>query len=216
MKQIAVLGLGRFGYNLAVRAYELGFDVAAIDNHEDIVQDIADKVTLAVQADVTDLNTLHSLGLQNADIAVISLASDINASLNAVINVQELGIPIIYAKAHNEKHARVLYKLGVDKILFPEKEMGERLAENLVSGNVYDLFELDTEHTVTEVAVSESWVGKSLIQLDLRGKYKLNVIAIKRNGEAIISPEPNEVVREKDTIIVVGEDKTIDALRGKA
>ncbi len=216
MKQLAVLGLGSFGYSLAVRAYELGFDVYAIDTREDLIQSIANNVTMAVRADAGDMNTLKSIGIHNVDIVVIALSSNINASLNALINAKDLGVETVYAKAHSDQHAKVLTKLGADKVFFPEREMGERLAQDMVAGNILDIFEIDSKHTIVEISAPKSWLNKSLVELNLRARYSINIIALKTGEDVNISPDPETKIKEKDKLIVVGENDTIEKLRSKA
>ena len=141
-KQFAVLGLGRFGEALAITLSELGCNVVVVDKDEEKIQNIADSVTYAVQADVTDINALKSIGLKNVDAIVVSITSDINSSIMGIVNAQELGIKEIYGKANTAQHEKVLLKLGVKKVFSPERDMGERVAHNLFSGDSIDILEL--------------------------------------------------------------------------
>ncbi|QSX08956.1 TrkA family potassium uptake protein [Alkalibacter rhizosphaerae] len=214
MKQFAVLGLGRFGYSLATKLYEQGYDVLAIDKDEEIIKGIADLVTFAVQADSTDISTLRSIGLKNIDVAVVSIASDIHASLMTVLHLQDLGIKEIYAKAQNEQHAKVLQKIGVEKVFLPERDMGRRVAQHIASSNILDLIELDPTHSVQEILVPKSWNQKTLTQLDLRARYGVNVIAIKRESGIVISPAATDPIFKEDVLIVVGENSDLIKLQG--
>ncbi|MPW25109.1 TrkA family potassium uptake protein [Alkalibaculum sp. M08DMB] len=212
-KQFAVIGIGRFGYSLATKLYQLGFDVIAIDNNEKIVQKIADLVTYSVQADASDIDVLKTIGLKNVDCVIISIGSDLNASLMATLNAKELEISEVFAKAPNEQHAKVLYKIGADKVFLPERDMGRRLAHNIVSTNILDMIELDPDHSVIEINAFSGWHDKDLRRLDLRAKYGINVIAIKRGTEIIISPKPTEQILTKDVMVVIGNNKSLAAIQ---
>ncbi len=213
MKQFAVLGIGRFGFSLASKLYDLGYDVLAIDKDEERIKAIADLVTHAVQADTTDIDTLKSIGLKNIDCAIVSIASDINASLMTVLNVQELEIPEIYAKAQNEQHAKVLHKIGIEKVFLPERDMGKRVAHYMVSNKILDLIELDPEHSIIEINALEQWSGKSLQDLKLRVKHGINVIAIKRGDELNISPIATDEIEAGDILVVVGDKRCLAKIK---
>lgn len=211
--QFAVIGIGRFGYSLATKLYELGYDVIAIDKDEETIKNISDKVTYAVQADATDINTLISLGLRNVEVAVVSIGSDINASLMATLNVNELEINKVYAKAANEQQAKVLYKIGAHKVFLPERDMGRRVAHNIVSNNILDLIELDPKYSVIEINALDSWEGKNISELDLRAIHGINVIAIKRGEDLNISPKPTDKIKRDDILVVVGDNRTLETLQ---
>ncbi len=216
MKQFAVLGLGRFGSSLARTLYGLGHDVLAVDKSEDIVQDISPYVTHAIQADATDESTLRSLGLRNFDVAVISIGSSIQASIMVALIVKELGVKHVVAKAQNELHAKVLYKIGADRVVFPERDMGLRLAHNLVSSNIVDFIELSSDYSIIELVALPEWKNKTLKELNMRGKYGINIIAIKRGGEIFISPKAEEQIMDNDVLVVVGDNEDIVRLENKA
>lgn len=213
MKQYAVIGIGRFGYSLATKLYELGYDVLAIDKDEEIIKNIADKVTYAVQADATDINTLKAIGLRNIEVVIVSIASDINSSLMATLNARELGIKEVYAKAQNEQHAKVLYKVGADRVFLPERDMGKRVAHNIVSTNILDLIELDPHHSIIEINAIEPWEGRSLAELDLRNKYGINIIAIKKGEELNISPSPGDRIEKGDILVFIGENSSLTKIQ---
>lgn len=211
-KQFAVLGLGRFGEALAITLSELGCNVVVVDKDEEKIQNIANLVTYAVQADVTDINALKSIGLKNVDAVVVSITSDINSSIMGIVNAQELGISEIYGKANNAQHEKVLLKLGVKKVFSPERDMGERVAHNLFSGDFIDILELDTNHSIVEVESLHIWVGKTLDQLNLREKHGLNVIAIRTLDVLNASPVASDIVRSGDKLIVMGENRSINEI----
>jgi trk system potassium uptake protein TrkA len=211
-KQFAVLGLGRFGEALAITLSELGCNVVVVDNNEEKIQNIANFVTYAVQADVTDINALKSIGLKNVDAVVVSITSDINSSIMGIVNAQELGIREIYGKANTEQHEKVLLKLGVKKVFSPERDMGERVAHNLFSGDFIDILELDTKHSIVEVETLHLWEGKTLEQLNLREKYGLNVIAIRSLDVLNASPLAGDIIQPGDKLIVMGENRCINEI----
>lgn len=212
MSSYVVIGCGRFGSAVAKTLYSLGKEVLALDKSMEIIQDIADNVTQAVQVDATEETTLRSLGIRNYDVAIISVASDLEASIMATIIVKELGVPYVVCKAKNELQAKVLYKVGADRVVFPERDMGIRIAHNLVSKNVLEFVELDPKYSITEILASDSWNGKTLLELNFRSKYGINVVAIKRGMDVNISPESDDKVHSKDILVVIGEIKMINKL----
>lgn len=179
MKQYIVIGCGRFGSSVASTMHLLGHQVMAIDKNEDSVQSISDKVTHSLIVDVTDEQALRSLGLGNFDVAVVAIGSDIRASIMATLIAKEMGVELIICKAKDELQAKVLYKIGADRVVFPERDMGVRVAHNLVSDNILDHIELDPEYSIVEIVTPNSWVGKTLIELELRARYEITVLAIK-------------------------------------
>ena len=211
--QFAVIGIGRFGYSLATSLYNLGYDVIAIDVREDIIKNISSKVTYAVQADATNMDTLEELGLRNVEVAIVSIGTDMNKSILAALNALELGIKKVYAKALNEQQAKVLYKIGVHKVFLPERDMGRKVAHNIVSNNILDLIELDPNHSVMEINALEEWGGKSLAKLDLRAKHGINVIAVKRGDDLNISPKPADKIWKDDILVCIGDNKTLYSLQ---
>ncbi|GIW49327.1 MAG: potassium transporter Trk [Caloramator sp.] len=203
-KQFVVIGLGRFGSSIAKTLYSLGHEVLAIDIDEEVVQDISDHVTHAVQADATDEATLKSLGIRNFDIAVITIGSDVQSSVLVTLLVKELGVKYVIAKAQNELHAKVLYKIGADRVVFPERDMGIRVAHNLCSSNILDYIELSPDYSIMEVTALEEWEDKSLKELNLRTRYGINIMAIKRGNDINISPAAEDTIKKGDILVVIG------------
>ena len=216
MKQFAIIGLGRFGSSIARTLFSLGNDVLAIDFEEERIEEITDYVTHAVIADATDEQTLVALGLRNFDVAVVTIGGDIQASILICLLCKEMGIEKVIAKAQNELHARVLRKIGVDKVVFPERDMGMRLAHNLVSSNVLDFIELSSDHSLVEINVHESWTGKSLKDMNMRVNYGVNVMAIKHAGSINISPRGEDIIQRDDTLVVIGSNEDIRNLEKRA
>ena len=211
-KQYVVIGLGRFGVSVAQTLFELGNDVLALDLNEEKVQNIADAVTHAVQADATDENSLRAIGIRNFDVAVVSIGEDIQASIMATLLLKEIGVKQVITKANNAMHAKVLRKIGADKVIFPEKDMGARVAHNLVSSNILEYIELSSDYSIAEFVSPKSWSDKSLIELQLRGKYGINVVAIKRNNEIDVSPSADEKIESGDIIVAIGSIEDLNKL----
>lgn len=215
MKQFVVIGCGRFGTSVAKTLYNQGHDVLAIDKDEEIVQDISDSVTYAAQADVEDELALKSLGIRNFDVAVVGIGSNIQASIMATLIVKELGVKTVVAKAQNDVHAKVLYKIGADKVVFPERDMGVRLAHNLVSSNVIDYIEFDPDYSIVEINAIKEWEYKTLSELRLPSKYGINVIAIKQKGGLNISPSAEDAINPGDILVVIGSHASLTNLEKK-
>lgn len=212
MKQYVVIGCGRFGSSVATTLYLLGHEVMAVDQDEDRVQDISDLVTHAVQVDATDENALKSLGIRNFDVAVVSIGSDVQSSIMATLIAKEMGIKYVICKAQNELQAKVLYKIGADRVVFPERDMGVRVAHNLVSQNVLDHIELDPNYSIVEIVAPNSWVGKSIKELDLRAKHGINVMAVKQGANINISPVAEDRLKMGDILVVIGENDELNKI----
>ncbi|AUM96914.1 MULTISPECIES: potassium channel family protein [Clostridium] len=208
-KQFVVIGLGRFGTSVAKTLYTLGNDVLAIDSSEDIVQSISDSVTHSVQIDATDENSLRALGIRNFDVAVITIGSDIQASTMATLLVKEMGVKYIIAKANTEIHAKVLYKIGADRVVFPERDMGVRVAHNLVSTNILDYIELSPNYSIAEIVTPKQWHGKTLNELNIRANYGINVVALKRGEEINVSPVAEDTIESGDIIVAIGSEEDL-------
>lgn len=211
-KQFVVIGLGRFGISLATTVYELGHDVLVIDKDEDLIQEVSDRVTHAVQMDATDENALRTLGIRNFDVAVVTIGSNIQASVMVTLLVKELGVKYIIAKGNSDLHAKVLYKIGADRVILPEKDMGVRVAHNLISSNILDYIELSSEYGIIEIEALEEWNGKTLRDIKFRSKYGINVMAIKRDEDINISPSADDVVKSKDVIVAIGSAEELSNL----
>ena len=214
-KQFVIIGLGRFGSSVAKTLYALGHDVLAIDSNEDLVQEISDSVTHAVQMDATDENALRTLGLRNFDVAVVTIGANIQASVMATLLVKDMGIKYIIAKGNSDLHAKVLYKIGADRVILPEKDMGVRVAHNLVSSSILDYIELSPDYSIIEIESPKEWYGKSMKELSLRSKYGINVMAIKRNNEVNISPDADDVINKEDIVVARGSAEDLTKLEGK-
>lgn len=215
MRQFVVIGCGRFGQSLAETLFDMGYDVLAIDKSAERIQEVSTHVTHAVQADALEENNLRSLGISNFDVAVVTIGSNMQASIMATLLTKELGVKTVIAKAQNELHGKVLEKIGADRVVYPEQDMGIRVARNLVSTNILDIIEFAPDYSIVEVATMDDWVGKSLKDLKLPNKYGITVIAIK-GGETInISPYAEDIIKEGDVLIVIGQNKALKNLERK-
>lgn len=212
MKDFVVIGCGRFGQSVAKSLYAKGHDVMAVDIDPEKVQDISDCVTHAIEVDAMDEAALKTIGVRNFDVAVVSIGSDIQASILTTLIVKELGVKHVVAKAQNDIHAKVLYKIGADRVVFPERDMGVRLAHNLVTNNVLDYIELDPNYSVIEITALREWEGKTLKDLQLPTEYGVNVMAIKCGDDINISPYAEDVIKHGDILIVIGSTENINKL----
>ena len=214
-KQFVVFGLGRFGKSLAVTLAEAGYEVMAVDMNEEKVQDISTIVTQAVQADVTDADTLKELGIRNFDVAVVAIGKDMQSSIMATLLLKEMGIPYVVAKASTEVHQKLLEKLGADRIILPENDMGKRIATSLITGNIIDYIQLSEDYSIMEIESLEEWAGHSIKDLNIRAKYGINIIAIEVGGKINVSPGPDYVIKKEDLLVVVGQNKALRELEEK-
>ncbi|MCU6766221.1 potassium channel family protein [Blautia ammoniilytica] len=211
-KSYAVIGLGQFGMSVAETLAESDCDVLAIDAREENIQEIADKVTYAVRADVREPEVLRTLGVQNVDVAVIAVAENMEASIMATMQAKELGVPYVLAKAMNALHGKILEKIGADRVIYPEQSMGLRVARNLMSGGFLDVFELSTEFSMAEFPVPTEWIGKSLQELQLRESHDINIIAIKVGNNVEINLDPVKPLEADWHLIAIGKNKVLERL----
>lgn len=213
MKSYIIIGLGRFGSALARQLCRLGAEVLAIDVRSELVQQIANDVTHAVVGDAQDKEVLRALGAGHFDCAIIAIGDDLAASVLTTMNLKELEAPYIVCKAHDETHRRVLEKLGVDRVVIPEQEHGERLARSLHSHNVLDYIELSEAYGILEVPAPKSWVGKTLKELNIRAKLGVNIIAVESGGKTSVSPSADYCIQAEDIMVVLGENYALEAVQ---
>ena len=211
-KQFVVFGVGRFGQSVAKALADSGCEVLVVDNNADRIQDIAEFVTHAVVTDVTDTEELENLGIRNFDAAIIGIGDNLEASVMATILVKELGVGYILAKANNEIHGKILKKVGADTVIFPEKEMGIRIANNILMGNFFDAVELSTTFSMMEIEVPALWAGHSLQELDLRKNYKINVVAVKKKDDLRIDLDPVKPLEKDEVLIIIGKNNQLHEL----
>ena len=217
-KQVAILGLGRFGVGLANTLLSMGYDVLAMDVDEKKVQAIAPTITRAVQADGTDEAVLRELGVDKFDVAIVAMGSDIENSVMSTILLRKLGVHYVVARAENELHGSILDKIGADKVVYPEREMGTRVAHGLMLTQVLDYMPVAAAYGVAKLSPPNSFIGRTLSELGLgrEGKWGIAVLIIQREREIIVTPDRMEVVRADDTIVVSGNDGKIEQMLTEA
>ena len=198
----AVLGLGRYGRAVAEELVKSGAEVIAIDENEEYVNNASAVIPICKCADITDLEVIEKLGIANVDVVIVAMASNLEASVMAVTLCKEVGVPMVIAKCSNELHQKILSRVGADRVVFPEKESGTRLAKNILSSGFADLIELSEDVSMVELDVKGEWEGKTLSQLDLRRKYSMNVVAI-RKGEAVVTDIDPQMPLEKEMKLIV-------------
>ena len=202
-KQFLVAGLRLFGTSVALTLQQMGYEVYTLDSEESLVQDLSTQLNYVVCGDASDKKTLQSLPLEDIDVAVVAIGN-VERNMMCTMLLKELGIKQVVAKAINNLHGAMLNKIGADKVVYAERDMGERVAHNLISAGVMDYIELSSEISVMSLAIPAEFVGKNLIEADLRRRYDVNVVAIKRDGRTIVNPKAQEVFQPEDEIIVLG------------
>lgn len=211
-RQIAVLGLGRFGQAVALELTRLGHDVLAVDRDERAVQSIADEVTHAVQADVTDPDALEALGLADFDTAVVAVSESIEASIMATVLLRRIGVRRVIAKAAHDLHGSILEQVGATRVVYPERETGFRVAHSLRASGVQDYLDAAPGYGIARIALAPGWVGKTVDEIDLAGSCRLTALAVTRAGSVILNPTGSEVLRAGDRLIVAGLDEDLERL----
>ncbi|SEU20679.1 TrkA family potassium uptake protein [Paenibacillus sp. NFR01] len=211
-KQYAVIGMGRFGSSVAKALSEMGYDVLAIDADEQRTQEISGIVTHAVSADSTDEEALRALGIRNFDVVVVAIGEDIQASILTTLILKDLGVPAILVKAKSELHGKVLSKIGADKVVYPERDMGTRVAHHLASPNILDYIELSPDYSILEMKAAGPLVGKNLQELNIRARFGCNVMAIRRGDEMNITPQVEDRLVDGDVLVIVGHKENLNKL----
>lgn len=202
--QVLVVGLGRFGQSLARALVAGGVEVMAMDSREDAAEEVSDEVTHVMIADSTEEHVLREVGPEHFDLVVCAIGGDIQASIMTTLLLKEMGAKKLIAKASTALHGRALEKLGVDRVVYPERDMAQRLAQDVLAPNINELVHLTVTQSMFEMPAPDRFVGKSLIELNLREQYGFNVIAVKRDGETQVSPNPTEGIQEGDILLVLG------------
>jgi trk system potassium uptake protein TrkA len=208
----AVIGMGRFGSSVVRTLHEMGHQVLAMDKHEDALRRVTDYATHAVQIDATDPEALRAVGITNFDAVIVSIGADVQESILTTLLLKEMGVKKVVSKAVNELQARVLEKVGADLVVRPERDMAVRVARSLASRNVVDMLELSPAYLVEEVSVGPKLSGRSLSDLDLRTRFGVNVLLIKRDSQLLITPTPETQLQEGDVLVVVGEKQGLARL----
>ena len=212
-KTYAVFGLGRYGIAVARELVEHGMEVIAVDSDERIVNTAADELPICKCADITDPDVIRQLGISNVDVVIIAMANNLEASVMAVTLCKEIGVKTVIAKCANEMHQKILTRVGADKVVFPENESGIRLARNLLSSGFVDMVSLAKNVSMIELDVKPEWTGKNLIQLNLRKKYSINVVAVRRGESVSVDIDPHAPLREEDKLIVIANTEKLSKLK---
>ena len=208
----AVIGMGRFGTSVAQTLFSLGHEVLAIDKDDGRIAAVADTVTHAVVADTTDERALKHIGVQDFDCVIVSVGDDIRTSILTTVLLKEQGCPFVIAKAADKLHARLLEKTGADKVVLPEHEAGIRLARSLVSGSIIDYLDLSDKYSINEIRIPDGWVGRTLVQLNLRSRLGVSVIAIRRGKEILVTLDPNAPLHAGDVLVMIGATEALNRI----
>lgn len=211
-KSYAVFGLGRYGLAVAKELVRSGADVLAVDSNEAVVNDVIEDLPICKCADVTDPDVIKNLAISNVDTVIIGIASNLEASVLATTLCKEAGVKTVIVKCANEMHQKILSRIGADMVVFPENESGTRLAKNLLSSGFVDLVELSNDVSMVEFEVKKDWVGKTLLELNLRKKYAINVIAINKDGKIIVDIDPAKPLEENIKLIVLANTLKLNKL----
>ena len=212
-KTYAVFGLGRYGRAVAKELVENGAEVIAVDLDEAVVNAAAGDLPICKCADITDLEAVVQLGIPNVDTVIVAMASNLESSVMAVTLCKELGVKTVIAKCANEIHQKILTRVGADQVVFPENESGIRLAKNLLSSGFVDMVSLAKNVSMIELAVKTEWIGKNLIELNLRKKYSINVVAVRKGDCVSVDVDPSEPLKESDKLIVIANTEKLSKLK---
>ena len=218
MKQFAVIGLGNFGYYLATQLYKKGYEVLAIDKKPNLVQEIKDSVNQAIVADATERKTLEAMGLEQMDAAVVCIGSVLSNSILVTLNLKDIGVKRVLAKALSEAHGRILYKIGASEVFFPEKDLALSLAERIHNPNMIDYLPFLEGYSIIELSPPKDFIGKSLRELDLINRLGIQIIAVKEviKDQLVFIPTAKFVLKDSDILIMLGRNESLDKLKVNA
>jgi len=214
-KQIVVVGLGRFGASLAANMSRMGHDVLALDTDEQKVQGASGQATHTVQADATNESVLRELGVSNFDIAIVAIGTSVQNSVLATILLKRLGVPYVISRASSDLHGEILNRIGADRVVYPEYQMGEKVAHEMILGNISEYMPVVSGYGIAKVEASPDFIGRTLSDLGVgpRGKHGVAVLIIKRENDVIVTPDRSEIIRQGDIIMIAGnDDKLTDLL----
>lgn len=214
-KQYAVLGMGSFGESVALTLENMGCDVLVMDDSYEKIQDISDKVSYAMKADISDPDALQALGGKNLDGVVVAVSENLEAGIMATMLCKEMGIPLVVAKAKNKLQGAILKRVGADRIVYPEIEMGSRVAKSLVSREFMDWIELSNDYSMVEIAVPDKWVGRTLVDINVRERLGINVVGIIVNGKIDVTLDPQKPLPEGGILIVIGANDVLEKFDSK-
>ena len=209
MKSILLIGIGRFGKHIAMDLHRLNHQVMVVDDNEDRINELLPYVTNAQIGDSTNRDFLESLGVNNFDICFVAIGKDFQSSLETTCTLKELGAKLVVSRAASDVHAKFLLRNGADEVIYPEKQIAQWASIRYSSDHILDYIELDESHAIFEVSVPKAWVGKSILQLDVRRKYNINIMGIKQGGRMNVSVSPDTLLTEDITLLVLGEHKAL-------
>lgn len=209
MKTILLIGIGNFGKHIALELNRLGHEIMAIDQSEERVAEILPYVTNTQIGNSTNMEFLESLGVRNFDVCIVTIGNDFQSSLETTSNLKELGAQLVVSRANRDVHAKFLLRNGADEVLYPQKQLAKWAAIRYGSNHILDYIELDESHSIFEVSVPKEWRNKSIGQVDIRKKYKINIMAVKKDGKMDLAVTPDTVLEENMTMLVLGEYKAL-------
>ena len=209
MKSILLIGIGRFGKHIAMDLHRLNHQVMVVDDNEERINELLPYVTNAQIGDSTNRDFLESLGVNNFDICFVAIGKDFQSSLETTCTLKELGAKLVVSRAASDVHAKFLLRNGADEVIYPEKQIAKWASIRYSSDHILDYIELDESHAIFEVSVPKAWVGKSILQLDVRRKYDINIMGIKQGGRMNVSVSPDTLLTEDITLLVLGEYKAL-------
>jgi len=213
LAQYAVIGIGKFGESVARSLSTMGHEVLVIDKSEELIQDVADHVTEAIKADAKNEEVLRSVDIAGYDAVIVGMAQNIEANILVAMLLKDLGVKFIVAKAQNKLHGEVLEKIGVDKVIYPEWDMGSRVARSITSSrNILDYIELSPHHSIIEFTALKDYIGKSLAELDLRAKKNISVLAVKKGDRVVVGPGGDVLIEEDDVLVAIGPHDVLRSL----
>lgn len=214
-KQFMIIGLGQFGKSLVSTLYNSNVDLLVFDRDETKLAEISNMATQAICADASRAEVLEQFDIKDFDGAIVTIGHDIEFSVKTVMHLNEMGMPFIMAKATTDFEGRILAKVGADKIIFPDREVGYRLGKEIATGNYYDSLDLSDTHSITDLILPAKWIGKSIVELNLRKTYGFNVLGVRRGEEVLVNPGADFVFNDEDVLIILGSNKEIEAVRKK-
>ncbi|MBQ2929940.1 MAG: TrkA family potassium uptake protein [Clostridia bacterium] len=209
MKSILLIGIGRFGKHIAMDLHRLNHQVMVVDDNEDRINELLPYVTNAQIGDSTNRDFLESLGVNNFDVCFVAIGKDFQSSLETTCTLKELGAKLVVSRAASDVHAKFLLRNGADEVIYPEKQIAKWASIRYSSDHILDYIELDESHAIFEVSVPKAWVGRSILQLDVRRKYDINIMGIKQGGRMNVSVSPDTLLTEDITLLVLGEYKAL-------
>ncbi len=211
-KQYAIMGMGKFGYYLGKELKKMGHEVAAIDIDPKVTDDLGDDFDYVMNADCMDEGVLNNVGVDNYDVIVVAIG-EVQASVMVTLRLKEMGVSRVVSRANSDIHAKLLTKIGADKVVFPERDTGIRIAHGLASSNILEAIELSQNHSMIELGVTDDWEGKTLMKVDFRKKWGVNIIGIRQSdGSLNISPRADDILNKDSVLIIIGEDAAINKL----